>query len=502
MPGSTAAAVAVPPHRLHSVIDSRCARGVAGSIDIKSCDAARPGTPIAEAVVRQSAASLSGATSACTYVSCWRRCGAPSRRPVQRAAETAQVSEQGGVDMIFSAVDGELLGDSGLPPSLLEEIGVISGEAASTSCNSGGLVFAAFSSHRPGTRQVLLLRKKFYAFTFPRQGTVQLVVWRRLGDAVAAGYGSPGHSCPMRLTLLGAEDSPSPGRRGTKTEGPLFDLYSRRAYDRGAWVYWESFWAPIGTIAFTAVDAKLDFAPLLGATVNTSEAPLRSSDSAVWSPHTAPSEEKAAAFADVYRRGMWRGLLSRSGPGSDPFHPMVRVALTALDAVVDAFGVKSLLDAACGDARWMVEHYLVRRPELAYTGIDIVAHVIDENRKRYPHLQFDCIDLGSDQLHRTAALGIGSGLPSADLVFSKETFNHMVVQDAACAVHRLVSSGSKYLLVNIVRNARNQMGANKGHHANYAQYDYALPPFNLRKLAQVIEINREDWSEFALYALS
>jgi len=185
---------------------------------------------------------------------------------------------------------------------------------------------------------------------------------------------------------------------------------------------------------------------------------------------------------------------------------MVRLGLTALHAVVDAFDVRSVIDAACGDARWIVEHFLMGRPELEYTGIDIVGHVIEENRRQYPKgVHFLCADLGGaaergssgGQAEEAAA----EALPKADLVFSKETFNHMVVDDAACALRRLADAGSTYLLANIVRGSCNSMGAGKGAHANYAHYDYSLPPFNLRKLAQVVEINKEDWSEFALFAL-
>merc|ERR1719336_1269234 len=75
-----------------------------------------------------------------------------------------------------------------------------------------------------------------------------------------------------------------------------------------------------------------------------------------------PWASKAEAFTEIYRQHAWPGIVSKSGPGSDPFHPMVRIALAALDMAVDAFGVRSILDAACGDAGWMHSLFLKRRP--------------------------------------------------------------------------------------------------------------------------------------------
>merc|ERR1712137_970803 len=94
-----------------------------------------------------------------------------------------------------------------------------------------------------------------------------------------------------------------------------------------------------------------------------------------------------------------------------------------------------------------------------------------------------------------------SVLPAVDLVFSKETLNHMVVQDALRAVQRLQTTGCGYLLTNITRGAPNFKGVSKGGHMNYAHYDYELPPFCLRKLAPLVEISKEDWTEFALFSL-
>jgi len=205
------------------------------------------------------------------------------------------------------------------------------------------------------------------------------------------------------------------------------------------------------------------------------------------------SLSKAEAFEQIYKKAVWPGIISKSGPGSDPFHPMVRIAISALDAVVDALGITSMLDAACGDAGWITAHFLARRPGLVYVGTDIVAHVVEECRRAHPSLRFLLADLG-DPADKTE-------LPAVDLVFSKETLNHMFVQDAVRALQRLQGTGAKYLVTNITRGAPNNRGALKLTHANYFPYDYSLPPFNLVKLARLADVNIDDWSEFALFRL-
>ncbi|CAE7595545.1 unnamed protein product [Symbiodinium natans] len=168
---------------------------------------------------------------------------------------------------------------------------------------------------------------------------------------------------------------------------------------------------------------------------------------------------------------------------------MVRIAITAIDMALDLLAAESLLDAACGDAAWMVTAVLSRR-SVQYTGVDIVEHVIEENQRSFPSHRFLAADCSQSHVQ----------LPQADLVFSKETLNHMFVEDAVQALH-CFRRASRYLVTNIHREAPNNMGASKGHHAHYAPYDYSLPPFNLRKICQLVPINHEDWTEFALFAL-
>lgn len=444
--------------------------------------------------------------------------------PSAPTARAPRLATAGLLDLLFKVQHSEVSRGRDSPASKVTPLPCGDGTSSHAQLESAGddgsnLLFAAFSTPQPGTRPIALQGCHFHAFTSARCGATEVVVWRRLGDAINARYGPLQDGCQFWLAPLRAGESRHPGRLGTQKEGPLADLYSRRAFNRNHWIYWESFWAPIDGRARALVSGgdggvvvDEDFAPLLAlprdATAATAKPAAARQSSPAWSADEVSSGEKAQAFAAIYRRAVWPGVFSKSGPGSDPFHPMARLAITALDAVVDELGIRSILDAACGDAAWLVSGFLARRSEVTYIGLDIVAHVIEENRLRHPDLHFICADLGTEH-PAPGAGGLGqavtendAALPQVDLVFSKETFNHMFVQDAAHAIARLRRTGSRYLMANITRGAPNFTGLHKGTHANYAQYDYALPPFNLRKLAQVAEINREDWTEFALFALS
>lgn len=334
---------------------------------------------------------------------------------------------------------------------------------------SGVLEFGAFSAWRPGTRLFELQDQQFYAFIGPRRNTIQVVVRCRLGDALEAGYGRLRPTDALRVQSLGSHESLA------SSSETLAELYRRNPFDRSAWILWEIFWAPVLPAAAasgncseleTFFERHMGPQKLFGTVQNKPRASVPFAQSLNVPP---PGVPKAEAFERIYRRGVWGGIFSGSGPGSDPWSPVVRLAVASLEATVDALGLPSvrLLDAACGDAGWIASQFLPRHPEVKYTGIDIVPHVIEENVRRHPTLSFHVGDLGDTS-------DSAKPLPEADLVLSKETLNHMFVQDAVHALQRLRTSKARYLLTNIHQGSPNFHGDFKRTHANYAHYDYSL----------------------------
>lgn len=186
---------------------------------------------------------------------------------------------------------------------------------------------------------------------------------------------------------------------------------------------------------------------------------------------------------------VWGSEVSRSGTGSDLWSPEARLATTAIDAVIDHFGVRSMLDCACGDATWMYPFVIARHPELSYCGVDIVPEVIEQNRRKHPELRFEQLDLAESPLPK-----------GADMVFSKETMNHMPLQDAVQAVERFRATGAKLLLTNVHHNASNEDGRKKTCYTTYVKYDYELPPFNMKRLSTIVEYQGVGTS-YSLFAL-
>lgn len=367
--------------------------------------------------------------------------------------------------------------------------------------------FDAYSQPVPGTRAICVGGQCFYAFCGPRLGAEHLTVWRRLDDvqSTAAAWQKERDTGVLPFELDSADLPvrviPCAQRPQLTSAVWCWDDAQRRDPNRyledgigsSSWMYWESFWAPAeeATFAFSG-PAFLDparklLAPTLGADALANPGSFPASEDEAAARHHAREGEPVAstaigrvpkdrAYAVVYSCNVWGSDVSRSGTGSDLWSPEARLATMALEAVVDQFGVRSMLDCACGDATWMVPFFVARHSEVSYCGVDIVPEVIEQNRQRHPGVEFLAMDLAETPLPE-----------GAELVFSKETVNHMDLPDALKALQRFRDTGARYLLTNVHEGAANEEGYAKTCYTTYIKYDYELPPFNMRKVASVIE---------------
>lgn len=391
------------------------------------------------------------------------------------------------------------------------------------------LAFDAYSRFLPGTREVKVGDERFFAFQSPRLGAEQIVIWRKVQDVQMraplwlTNENLPNSALELRKKGVGVLDKDVPMRVTTVTERPQLTAavwrwdnleerdparYWMEQGDDGPWMYWESFWAPAEEAKYAA--SKVAFGDAAGTVLR----PLLNLDQfgnplptlgdgsrgALAETYKITKDEqlierneksqmKGKAYGIVYEYNVWGSDVSRSGTGSDLWSPEARLAVTALEAVVDAFGIRSILDAACGDATWMVPYFVSRHPEIAYTGVDVVAEVVARNRQRHPGLQFVTVDLSEQPLPG-----------GSQLIFSKETINHMHLNDAQLAIRRFVATGAKYLLTNVHEGADNMEGLKKTCHTTYIKYDYSAPPFELNRIARVVEYQGLNTS-FTLYAL-
>ena len=139
-------------------------------------------------------------------------------------------------------------------------------------------------------------------------------------------------------------------------------------------------------------------------------------------------------FSEVYENRLWLSEESVSGSGSERESGAVLHSVQFLARLTRELGIRSVADIPCGDFNWM-PMFLDQHPDIAYVGYDVVPALIAENRAKYPGHRFELLD-------------ITLGAPEqADLIFSKDMFNHLNTQDIWAALENMAASKPKYLML-------------------------------------------------------
>lgn len=166
-------------------------------------------------------------------------------------------------------------------------------------------------------------------------------------------------------------------------------------------------------------------------------------------------------FQTIYRENRWNGIESRSGPGSGPV--ATRHVADAILGLVDELGVRSVLDAACGDGYWM--------PDLpGYTGVDVAPEAVRIARRRHPDRRYL---VGSVAQIR---------LPRVDLVIFRDAMQHLSLRDGMAALAGIVEAGPRWLL------ASTYVGGENVDIVTGDAYspDLSAPPFDLGQPMRLI----------------
>ncbi|UDF28477.1 UNVERIFIED_ORG: class I SAM-dependent methyltransferase [Roseateles sp. XES5] len=138
-------------------------------------------------------------------------------------------------------------------------------------------------------------------------------------------------------------------------------------------------------------------------------------------------------FTEVFLKKLWGAEGSVSGPGSHRGSPMWVKGVDAIDAAVTKFGVRSIADCPCGDFV-SASGALELHPTLDYVGYDIVADLIEQNRKNHPDRRFEHFDI------------VSSVPPAYDLIFCKELLIHLTNDQIFSILANVKKSGSKYFI--------------------------------------------------------
>lgn len=137
-------------------------------------------------------------------------------------------------------------------------------------------------------------------------------------------------------------------------------------------------------------------------------------------------------FQEIFAGNLWSGEESVSGAGSGLV--ATEAVRASLPPVFREYGIRSLLDASCGDFFWM-QHIVDSLDE--YTGVDIVPELIARNQAAFSSekVQFLCGDVAVDEL------------PCADAVLCRDSLIHWPTRMIRTALRNFRSTGAKYLLL-------------------------------------------------------
>jgi SAM-dependent methyltransferase len=141
--------------------------------------------------------------------------------------------------------------------------------------------------------------------------------------------------------------------------------------------------------------------------------------------------EEKKLFTEIYKKNIWNGKESKSGPGSD--YENTKYLIPELSRFIDDYDIKSMLDIPCGDFNWMKR---VSLNNVAYTGGDIVDDLIASNQSKYQkaNIKFKVLDI------------LNNKLPKVDLMLVRDCFVHLTTEDIQKALMNIKDSKSKYLL--------------------------------------------------------
>ena len=138
-------------------------------------------------------------------------------------------------------------------------------------------------------------------------------------------------------------------------------------------------------------------------------------------------------FQQLYRYENW-GDPGQSTSGSGSTQEQTQAIRAQLPQLLHELGVRSLLDAPCGDFYWMKG---VDLGGIDYIGADIVPAVIEANRRRYgesPNRRFVTLDITRDSL------------PRADLLLCRDCLVHLSNRCVLKALANICRGGSTHLL--------------------------------------------------------
>lgn len=177
----------------------------------------------------------------------------------------------------------------------------------------------------------------------------------------------------------------------------------------------------------------------------------------------APRLHMRAAFTELYERRGWLEPETVSGRGSTL--ASTRGVRQAIPALVRELGVRSVLDAGCGDGHWFREMEL----ELErYVGVEVVEELARRNRERWGGARRELVSLDITR----------DPLPCVDLIVCRDVLVHLKNRHVLAALSSFARSGSRYLLATTFTSDRERANLD-GPLGGWRPIDLRRAPFSL-----------------------
>jgi hypothetical protein len=169
---------------------------------------------------------------------------------------------------------------------------------------------------------------------------------------------------------------------------------------------------------------------------------------------------RQTAFQRIHDQNLWGDRESVSGSGSGA--AATSVIRRELPGLLQRYGVRSVLDAPCGDVYWMKE---LAGTLDRYVGVDIVPDLVQRNVTSHgtDSMSFLCADIAVDPL------------PYADLVLCRDCFIHLPTRMIRGALQNFRATGARYLLLTNDRQAESYRDIPIG---SFRPVDFTRPPFS------------------------
>lgn len=179
--------------------------------------------------------------------------------------------------------------------------------------------------------------------------------------------------------------------------------------------------------------------------------------------------ELTATFNRIYRDGVWGKNAAGTGvSGTGSTLEITREYRAYLEEFIRTHGVKSIVDAGCGD--WTFSK-AIDWGGASYFGIDIASDVVEADRRKYEkgNVKFQVGD-------------VTETLPPADLLISKDVLQHLSNELVQRFIRNNLQPGKyKWALIT------NDRGSGNGDIApgSYRAIDLSLPPFAVKGLVDL-----------------